>query len=308
MSNNKAGVVILNYNDADNTLDLVRKICGYYSVKKILVVDNCSTDDSYYKIEKQLPNFEKKNIVLLKTDYNGGYAYGNNFGVRYLKKLGYDQAIICNTDVVFDENLVEQCCKGLSEGYAMTAAIMRMGNGELPLLNSYFIATYSQDLQYCSTIGRRALKRHAVVIKPDKVEQDPIEVQMVPGSMFFVDIDKFLSIGGFDEGTFLYCEERILGRRLLEAGYRIGLYKNVEYLHNHSTSINKSYSTTGKIRILYNSILYYQKKYNHIGTVKRFLLEIAMQVSLLEFGVRDRLAFLRKKYLRGLRKNRIGLR
>ena len=44
--------VILNYNDADTTISLVRKIGDYKNIEHIIVVDNCSTDHSLEKLEK----------------------------------------------------------------------------------------------------------------------------------------------------------------------------------------------------------------------------------------------------------------
>ena len=44
--------VILNYNDADTTISLVKKIGDYKNIEHIIVVDNCSTDHSLEKLEK----------------------------------------------------------------------------------------------------------------------------------------------------------------------------------------------------------------------------------------------------------------
>ena len=43
----KCSCVILNYNDADTTIDLVERIEGYDLLWQIIIVDNCSTDDSW---------------------------------------------------------------------------------------------------------------------------------------------------------------------------------------------------------------------------------------------------------------------
>ena len=42
----KTGIVVLNYNDAIETIDFVEKISTFNAVDIICVVDNCSTDDS----------------------------------------------------------------------------------------------------------------------------------------------------------------------------------------------------------------------------------------------------------------------
>ena len=79
MNEYKTACVILNYNDASTTLDLLRKIQHYKVLNYIVIVDNCSTDDSIEKIQQYVSN----NIYLLKSSSNGGYGAGNNIGIRY---------------------------------------------------------------------------------------------------------------------------------------------------------------------------------------------------------------------------------
>ena len=64
----KTGIVVLNYNDAIETIDFVEKISTFNAVDIICVVDNCSTDDSVKQLKKL------KNIELIALDTNEGYA------------------------------------------------------------------------------------------------------------------------------------------------------------------------------------------------------------------------------------------
>ena len=75
-------LIVLNYNDAETTLEFVEmaKMCN--AIDKIVVVDNCSTD---YSLSK-LTCLKSDKIDVIQTDKNGGYAYGNNFA-DMLKKI-----------------------------------------------------------------------------------------------------------------------------------------------------------------------------------------------------------------------------
>ena len=42
----KTGIVVLNYNDAQETINFVNEINSFKVLDYICVVDNCSTDDS----------------------------------------------------------------------------------------------------------------------------------------------------------------------------------------------------------------------------------------------------------------------
>ena len=68
----KTGIVVLNYNDAQETINFVNEINSFKVLDYICVVDNCSTDDSLKKLQKL------NNIHLIALDDNKGYAAGNN--------------------------------------------------------------------------------------------------------------------------------------------------------------------------------------------------------------------------------------
>ena len=76
----KKGMVILNYNDYENTIKMILQVRDYKNINKIVVVDNHSTDSSVEKITPYL----NKHVVLLEARKNGGYAFGNNLGLKYL--------------------------------------------------------------------------------------------------------------------------------------------------------------------------------------------------------------------------------
>ena len=70
--------VILNYNDAETTEQLVRLIHEYDVPEEIVVVDNASTDDSW----DQLKGLEDQKVHVIRAEKNGGYGAGNNFPSR----------------------------------------------------------------------------------------------------------------------------------------------------------------------------------------------------------------------------------
>ena len=72
----KTGIVVLNYNDAIETIDFVEKISTFNAVDIICVVDNCSTDDSVkqlkklkiiiiYQLNNLIPTFKCRNFILV---------------------------------------------------------------------------------------------------------------------------------------------------------------------------------------------------------------------------------------------------
>lgn len=94
----------------------------------------------------------------------------------------------------------------------------------------------------------------------------------------------FVRVGGFDESVFLFCEERIISRKISDIGKKIGIVINAKYNHNHSASISKEYKSVEKqIKLLYKSRYYYNCKYNKISLLKKVVMLVAMRISLIEF-------------------------
>ena len=69
-----------------------------------IVVDNGSTDDSLEKLSVyNLPNMKYK---FIETNENLGYAGGNNVGMKYAYKEGFDYMILLNNDVILPKDIL----------------------------------------------------------------------------------------------------------------------------------------------------------------------------------------------------------
>ena len=85
--------VILNYNDAQTTKKLAESWKDSRAIHNIIIVDNCSTDDSW----EQLQVLKDEKVDLIRTEKNGGYGYGNNTGIRYaIEHNGATHVLVAN--------------------------------------------------------------------------------------------------------------------------------------------------------------------------------------------------------------------
>lgn len=283
IADKKIGIVILNYKDALTTVQLCKKIETYVMIDHIVVVDNLSPDDSMKYLEK----LENEKIHVLKSDKNGGYSYGNNFGAFYLiEKYQVDVLFIANPDVQFEENFIEKISQIIISNRAQAASgimINRDGNSGVKTLkiNSYF-----NDL-IDNTILIKRLKQS------QRIESDSLpllrKAELLSGSLFAVDASVFKEIGGFDDHVFLYCEERIFGKKFQQNGYKMLMDTSTSFLHMHAVSIGKSLKKIEQLERLNQSRLYYWEEYEHIGNIKKSLLKLAMQ-----YGVAVRKLIYRK--------------
>ena len=60
----KLALVVLNYNDADNTLKILGNVADYSVFDKVIVVDNASNDDSTIRLKSFCEKREKILFVL----------------------------------------------------------------------------------------------------------------------------------------------------------------------------------------------------------------------------------------------------
>ena len=262
----KIALIVLNYNDYVTTSKYINFIKHYSLIDNVIVVDNCSTDNSYEKLKI----YESDKIDVIKSDKNGGYAYGNNYGIRYAKEqYKPDYLIISNPDVFFEENIIEIMKKFIEENDnigIVSPTVINNQNSNMPVawkLPGYWENSFSMIIILNKFLNKKNY------YKEDYFTGEFSVVDVIPGSFFMIKSDVFYEINLFDEKTFLFGEENILAYKLNKKGYKNIILNNIFYNHEHSASINKSFNTLiAKYNILYNSLKYYNKEYLNTSIFK----------------------------------------
>lgn len=274
-------LLILNFNDFDMCDRLLKKVGSYDAFHKIILVDNQSSDDSYIRLKKAYQDHER--IDFIQSRSNKGYATGNNFGACYAIRTYNPQILyIANPDVLFDEPVVEKManaiCQHSDVGIVAPLVIQGYNIWNLPgfwgVIESLFLILFNLD-----KIRIRRNLQHLDGIQ---------EVGVVEGSLFAVSVKAFEKVGGFDERTFLYYEENILGHKMKQNGYKVTVLPQERYEHLHSQSIRKKYKSKAKaFRLFYPSIRVYLEHYLMATPIQLFIFEIAFQLAYWERNVYD---------------------
>jgi len=110
----KVGIAIVNYRQASMTVDCVKSLeKSTYEGIEVVVVDNCSGDDS---VEVLKANLRSPRVHILESDVNGGFAPGTNMGMRHcFENLHTDCVMLLNNDTIVDKELVQRLVEGLEE-------------------------------------------------------------------------------------------------------------------------------------------------------------------------------------------------
>lgn len=261
----KFAVIVLNYNDHENTLKYVNTIKEYDIIDKIIIVDNDSTLNDEIKILKSV---ESEKVEVLSSEKNGGYAYGNNLGLKYLEKVGnYEYVAISNPDVFVDEDTLIKCLDYLKEHNKVAVVSPRMHfvsgparraawKTRKPLIDIANSTRITEFLMY-------PFMKKGEYSKKEYMQED-LKVDCVAGSFFIAKYDSLKKVDFLDENTFLFYEEDILGARLKKIGLEIHILNNLKFMHYESQTIGKMMNMFKKMDILFDSKIYYQKEYNNI--------------------------------------------
>ena len=256
-------MVILNYNDYKTTLDYLEMIKKYKNLDLIIIVDNNSTDNSYDELKK----INDDKIVVLKSNKNGGYGYGNNIGIKFaIKKYKKCNIIISNPDIEVTDDTIKQMSKYLNNN--SNVAIVSPVIKEHGSLNRGWKLScgYKEMLLSVPLIGRK-LKNKIIGYKNSYYKKDESKVDVISGCFFMIKSDIFKEIDYFDENLFLYYEENVICSKIKKLNYDIVILNYCSVIHNHSISIDKSYNKLSKYKILKKSQMYYLEKYTHCSKI-----------------------------------------
>lgn len=275
-----AGIVILNYNTGNVVKKFVEAIKDYDSLKHIIIVDNCSNDDSVETLSKICGG----KTELIKADTNGGYARGNNLGLRRLGEYGVDIAFVSNPDVEVGEDAVTEILRVFEEKreYGVLSCIHLDTKEGFSERQCWKIPSLKNEFLDCFFLTRPIVKKYDV--KEFKGVQPPvIDVEAIPGSFYGVRMELLRAMDFFDEGTFLYYEENILAFRIRSMGFKSGIISYRSYIHRHENSSTVDLRRSlNAYKILIASKRYYQDKYLKTKGFTRLALKICYKYALIE--------------------------
>ncbi len=276
----KLAMIIINYNDYESTKTLLWNVKDYECLDKIIVVDNHSSDDSYEKL-KRLKSLQSSKFDFIRTESNGGYAKGLNFGAKYaIEKLKNVNLIFSNSDIIInnEEDLVRLSRDINSNGIGVGVVGPTIVENK-DLNRGWKTSTVKDEiLANLPYISRHFKKR---LLYQDNYYRGHItNVGVVSGSFFVVDGDLLKDIGYFDENTFLYYEENIFSKKVEGTHRKIVVDNDVVVVHNHSVTIDKNCKRVEKYKELKKSQRYYVENYLKANKFQLFLLDMTNKLSL----------------------------
>lgn len=282
MNNRKNLVVVLNYNDWEEVKRYCDAVVHFSTIDMIIVVDNMSTDDSY----EQLKSLQSEKIVLLRAKENKGYAAGNNVGLQYiLDNFIEGNIIISNPDIYYNEDDLKKVLEPLKDSTIGISTGLIHTEGNITSNFAWMVPGYWELLlnQYLSFYKIKRKLGISMYCDYPKPGEERIYCNCVSGCFFCMTTETLNKIGLFDERTFLYGEENILGFKVKENGQRtcVVVGTNIEHKQHHSINKNLQSQLKGEKWNL-NSMLVYIKFYLNKGPFFQTLFKCSYWLSCCE--------------------------
>jgi GT2 family glycosyltransferase len=257
-----------------------------YDAMDVVVVDNASSPEKYSELGILLP----RNVTLIRNNTNSGYAAGNNIGISFGGKFPKaDYIIILNNDVfMHDRYVIEKLVEVLRKDINIVAASPKVCDHQLTMQGKdteIQVRRYADYLTClvsgswwlkCLPFFNKIFNLHTYADVRPYISNMVYDCDSINGACFIIRSDFLDSIGLFDEGTFLYFEEIILGHQIKSHNKKCCLITNVSVEHFQGSSSQQEHGSYSRQMYKYyvKSQLHYCKRYLNVGYTKQALLII----------------------------------
>ncbi len=230
-------VIIVNYRSTQLAIDCLRSletIRHEANPLRVMLVENCSPDDSWEQLNRAIVELGCSEWVqLIQADRNGGFAYGNNVALRLIlaESTKPDYCWLLNPDTLVRPGALSGLIEYLQnhEECGIVGSRLEWPNGELPTSVFRFFSIPSElDRGLAFGPVTRLLDRYRLV--PTQPTQDS-HADWVPGASMLIRTAVFEQIGLLDESYFMYYEETDFCLRARRAGIRCGFASKSQVVH-----------------------------------------------------------------------------
>lgn len=286
----KYAVIILNYNTADDAIVAASSIIDSALDNDfiICIVDGCSSKKNQKEI-LQTANLSRTHLLFL--DINGGYARGNNEGVRFLSTLyDFQYTIIMNPDVILStKGTIDRLLQKLSEMDSDYCGIQPLiwtphFNNDASMqtcirkVYSYFDCILDSFYPIRKLFSR---KYKEIVYFEERPYKDYIPFEVPSGCFFIIKTEIFNKVGMFDERTFLYAEEIILGYKLKQLNYKFILNPFFKVIHEggKSTGAHRKKVTSFSAKEEIKALSVYMKYYLRCNLLEIYVVRFLFMIN-----------------------------
>jgi len=198
---------------------------------RVIVVDNDSGDAASIAQAVNSAGYGGWAEVL-RAPLNGGFGYGNNFGMAHALAAGaVDYFWLLNPDTVVEPGAalpLKQCLDERPQVGIVGSGFNNADGSDWPIAFRFPSAASEFEQGFGWGVVSALLRRHVV---PRVMPRQLARVDWVAGASMMMRASLVQRLGGFDEGFFLYYEETDLCRRAAQLGYETWYQPESRVMH-----------------------------------------------------------------------------
>lgn len=207
---NDTFIILVNYNNHDDTLKCLRSIVEAGYGKSVIVVDNNSTEIGVDEIKVQYPN-----TILIKNEENLGFGRANNIGINIaLTNDECEYIFILNNDTLIKNNTIDALRKEVEKDFEIAMATPRIVIADAPTELWYGGGDIDWKKGSAKTPGYLGPIDTTLALCKRYVT-------FASGCAMFFKRHALETLRGFDERFFMYCEDVELCLRITKNKMKI---------------------------------------------------------------------------------------
>ncbi|HEC68495.1 MAG TPA: glycosyltransferase [Candidatus Desulfofervidus auxilii] len=262
----KVSVIILNYNNSQDTIKCLESIYKNIKYKRIqgIVIDNGSKTEDVLILKKWFNSQDvesifchkghfsynnepfKRELIFIENQENLGFAGGNNIGIKYALNCGADYVWLLNNDTIIDKDALIELIK--------LAEIDK----KIGMVSSKLYCYHDpKKVQYN---GEKVVYEGMEDVKGEL----PKPTNSATGCSLLMRRKLIENVGLLDEDYFLYFEDNDISTRALKAGWKVYYNPYSKVYHKGGASVGGWLKTPLSVYYATRNLLLYC--YKHDGS------------------------------------------
>lgn len=213
-------VILVNYNGIKDTVECVNSIEQSTFPVDVIVVDNASENDDVEILSKDFPN-----IKVIKSTTNLGFAGGNNLGIKYAFKQGYEYITLLNNDTVIDKDMFME--------------LYNFARKDLVTLPEMYYYDWPEKIWYSGGVvdKKTGIVKH--IIEPVSEKDTTRACRFATGCCMMIHRNIIENVGMLEDRFFMYCEDEEYSLRLAKNNINIAVIPKAKLWHKVAQSSKK---------------------------------------------------------------------
>ncbi len=254
-------IIIVNYKTSGDITRCLESIVKYeknYKEYEFIIVDNNSDDQGLEQIKRTF-----KFINLIHAPQNGGFAYGNNIGIRKAKG---DYIFLLNPDTYLSDNSIEKLLTRISGDKKVHIIGPKLLNADGSNQSYYLPKSYLTiwklfcEQMYLYRVFRNVRPLNSYFRTYMDYDKE-VHVEQVSGAAFMFRREIIDVISLLDENYFMYFEESDYCMQAVKHGYKLLYYPESCIIHTQAAGTLSERSIRDFVKSLK---IYFKKNFSKI--------------------------------------------